>query len=251
MDSSSDDFYIGYMPNTPPFLAAWLRPRVQLLIALAALVALILVSAQSPFSKAVFEFGTPTDFTGWITMEPAPSLIVAHPTGDQHSRYLLSIYGKLGADDAVRDFDGQRVTVTGELIYRDDRTMVEIAPDTLQVSTEQSPLPTGEPEDLGENTYVGEIVDSKCFLGVMKPGNLKPHRACATRCISGGVPPVLLVRNEAGDATYLLLTGAQGEAIGPRILDRIAEPVKISGRTLRYDDLLVLRSDPATYTVPD
>ncbi len=62
---------------------------------------------------------------------------------------------------------------------------------------------------------------------------------------------MLLVRNGAGDATYLLLTGAQGEAIGPRILDWIAEPVKISGRTLRYDDLLVLRSDTATYTAPD
>jgi hypothetical protein len=129
--------------------------------------------------------------------------------------------------------------------------MIEFLPETLKLVDEPAARPSSEPEDLGENTYVGEIVDSKCFLGVMKPGNLKPHRACATRCISGGVPPVLLVRNSAGDATYLLLTGAQGEAIGPRILDRIAEPVKISGRTLRYDDLLVLRSDPSTYTVPD
>jgi len=251
MDRSSEDFYIGYMPETPPFLGAWLRPRVQLLIALSALVAMLLVWAQSPFSKAVFEYGEEHDFTGWIDLEPAPSLVVPHPTGAEHSRYLLTVFGKHGAAPAVSEFDGQQVTLRGTLIYRDDRTMIELVEGSLEPAPDPAKPPSFEPEDLGEGTYVGEIVDSKCFLGVMKPGNLKPHRACATRCISGGVPPVLLVRNGAGDATYLLLTGPQGEAIGHEILDRIAEPVKISGRTLRYDDLLVLRSDPATYTDPD
>ena len=97
--------------------------------------------------------------------------------------------------------------------------------------------------DLGEQTFLGEIVDSKCFLGVMKPGHLKPHRSCAVRCISGGVPPVLLVRDADGNATYLLLVGSNGEALNHQVLDLIAEPVEVTGRLWRYDNWLVLRAD--------
>ena len=74
--------------------------------------------------------------------------------------------------------------------------MIETKPEWIQASAKderraQSDAPY---ESLGKQTFVGEIVDSKCFLGVMNPGRLTPHRACAIRCISGGVPPVLLVR---------------------------------------------------------
>jgi hypothetical protein len=56
---------------------------------------------------------------------------------------------------------------------------------------------------LGTQTLIGEIVDSKCYLGVMNPGALIPHRACAIRCISGGIPPVLLVRQSDRSAALL------------------------------------------------
>jgi hypothetical protein len=90
-------------------------------------------------------------------------------------------------------------------------------------------------------------VDSKCFLGVMNPGNLTPHRACAIRCISGGIPPVLLVRQADGPALYFLLVGARDEPVNRQVLDIVAEPVQISGSVSRQGDLLILRADPATY----
>src|SRR5947207_1819862 len=96
---------------------------------------------------------------------------------------------------------------------------------------------------LGRRTLVGEIVDSKCFLGVMNPGQLTPHRACAIRCISGGVPPVLVVRQKNGPAIYLLLVASDGKPV----LDIVAEPVEITGEVEREGDLLILRADPATY----
>ena len=43
----------------------------------------------------------------------------------------------------------------------------------------------------------GEIVDSKCYLGVMNPGEGTVHRDCAARCLSGGLPPMLVVRSPA------------------------------------------------------
>ena len=107
-------------------------------------------------------------------------------------------------------------------------------------------VPAGEPTELERGTYRGEIVDSKCFLGVMKPGNLKPHRDCAVRCISGGVPPVLLVRGADGRASYLLLAGPNGEAVGGELLDHVAEPIEIAGRVLDLGGQLALYADLAT-----
>ena len=81
----------------------------------------------------------------------------------------------------------------------------------------------------------------------MKPGNAKTHRACAIRCISGGVPPVLVVRTPAGNRSYYQLTDLAGGPVNRRILDKVALPVEITGELLRYGDVLVLRAAPETY----
>ena len=89
----------------------------------------------------------------------------------------------------------------GTWIHRGDQEMIEVVPETVanttgaDASAEHS---IGAYLELGETTPKGEIVDSKCYLGVMNPGNLKAHRACAINCIQGGVPPVLLVRDGGG-----------------------------------------------------
>jgi hypothetical protein len=100
---------------------------------------------------------------------------------------------------------------------------------------------------LGQQTLVGEIVDSKCYLGVMNPGALIPHRACAIRCISGGVPPVLLVLQSNAPALCFLLVSRDGKPVNKQVLNLVAEPVQITGEVERQGDLLILRSDPATY----
>jgi len=90
-------------------------------------------------------------------------------------------------------------------------------------------------------------VDSKCFLGVMNPGQLTPHRACAIRCISGGVPPVLLVRQKDGQAIYLLLDSAESKPVNKEVLELVAEPVEITGEVEQQGELLIMRADPRTY----
>lgn len=44
----------------------------------------------------------------------------------------------------------------------------------------------------------------------MRPETGKVHRACAIRCLSGGVPPGLLVRDKSGDGVVLLLASETG-----------------------------------------
>ena len=73
-------------------------------------------------------------------------------------------------------------------------------------------------EKLGINSIKGEIVDSKCYFGAMRPGFGKTHRACAVRCISGGIPPVLAATNYEGDVNYFLIRGSNKEAINKEVL---------------------------------
>ena len=127
--------------------------------------------------------------------------------------------------------------------------MIEARPESLQLAAQSAQLNTSSAgtESLGQQTLVGEIVDSKCYLGVMNPGQLTPHRACAVRCISGGIPPVLLVRQKAGPPLYFLLVSSDGRAVNKQVLDMVAEPVQITGDVERQGELLVLRADPQTY----
>jgi hypothetical protein len=81
----------------------------------------------------------------------------------------------------------------------------------------------------------------------MNPGSTKPHRACAVRCISGGVPPVFVVHDAGGGTLYLLLEGSDGRMVNQEVLARVAEPLEITGEVVRIGDLLLLRAEPDTY----
>jgi len=250
---ASDEFYVGYLPQAPPRLALWVRRVVAIVGVLAAGVALTLAGSPAALPDKVFEFLNYREFVGWIDGQPYPNLVVGRPgeVGERapSSRYVLVTLGKRGAALAVAGLDGKRVKLQGSLIYRGDQTMIEILDGSLEVLEATSDPGPGKPlvEDLGRMTLRGEIVDSKCFLGVMAPRNLKPHRACATRCVSGGIPPILLVRDRRGQAAHLLLVGSDGRALNQEILEFIAEPLEITGRVVRHDDLLVLEAEPSDF----
>ena len=172
-----DEFYVGYLPEAPPALGRRLRRVSAVLLVLAALVAAAVTASQSAFSDANFEFGVVRTFRGVVTTDPVPTLVVARPgaraAGTRGvSRYLLVAPFKFGADAAVAEHDGRHVELEGSLIHRDGVTMIELVPGSIAALDSPGPTPAA-PEALGERTYRGEIVDSKCYLGVMKPGNLK------------------------------------------------------------------------------
>ncbi len=248
MSDRDDDFYVGYKPQAPASLSRFLRPRIAAVVVLALLVAALIVMSQQRFAAATFEFGNERRFEGIVSELPYPTLLVERPgdAGDvPYSRYLLGVFGKRGADEAVAGLNGQRIAVSGQLVYRDDQTMIEIVPESIEtLAAGRAPA---APEPLGTFTLRGEIIDSKCYLGVMKPGNGKPHRACAIRCISGGIPPVFVVRDEAGNTEYFLMTGADGRAVNKEVLDMVAEPLEIRGEVLRSGSDLILRAEPGEF----
>jgi hypothetical protein len=174
-----------------------------------------------------------------------PHLRVARPgAGGGETRWLLVAPGKHGGDAAWAALDGRHVALRGSLVHRGEGTMVEVAPGSLR---ELGPgAPAGGPQHLGRVALAGEIVDSKCWLGAMNPGNLRTHRACARLCVRGGIPPLLVVRTPDAGFSQAVLVGPSGEPINAAVLDWIAVPVSLEGQLERYDDLWVLRVDPAT-----
>ncbi len=242
-NASQDPFYIGYLPTAPRPIATHVRKGVIGLLVLAPLLAVVLAAAQHTFDVAFFEFGNVRTFAGTVVVDPHPLLLVDRPGGGS-SRYYLVAAGKFGAGPMVADVVGQRVQLEGTLIYRDDQTMLEVVDGSVEAvagAVQRGPDEVAH----GTMTLRGEIVDSKCYLGVMKPGSTKPHRACASLCIRGGIPPLFVQRNQDGVGTYLLLVGADGSTINQEVLGWVAETVAITGEVVQVGDQWILRADPS------
>jgi len=249
----SDEFYIGWEARSAPGIGRFLRLAVVALLILALGTALALAVMQRTIGVSVFEWGAVKKFSGILKVEPYPHLLVARPgpvgTQNHFSTYYLVAPFKFGLGrEKLSALDGKTVSLQGTLIYRGNQTMVEAIPNSIAAAEKQIPPPPSSATlGLGRQTLTGEIVDSKCFLGVMNPGQLLPHRACAIRCISGGIPPVLLVRQHDAPPIYLLLVSAEGKPVNQQVLAFVAEPVQITGEVERQGELLILRADPSTY----
>jgi hypothetical protein len=174
--------------------------------------------------------------------------------GEPPRTLLLVENGKFGALARVEGFvqgraEGVAVQVTGTVLRRDGRRLLELAEGAKGMrrltAEEEAKLPAlgwPAPEVLARHVALkGEIIDPKCYLGAMKPGGGKTHKACAMLCISGGVPPMLVTRDAAGNETFYLLVTEAGGVANERVLDFVGDPVEVSGRLERHGDLLLLR----------
>lgn len=160
---------------------------------------------------------------------------------------MLVGQGKHGAESQLAKHAHQSVQLAGTLVYRDANTVVELVPHSVHADGSE-PIPPVRPDSLGAVTLRGEIVDAKCYLGVMIPGAGTVHRACAVRCLSGGIPPMLSVTDTTGARANVWLTGPGGAPVTKSLLALVAEPVEVSGQLLAFDDQLVIEVDPATVT---
>lgn len=257
---AGDAFYVGY-------LALPRAHRVFLSVALpAALLGMLIgsvgIASQQPeWGGGTWQTGDASEFKGTLALEPYPMLHVAGTEPGSVTTYLLVEMGKFGAGDrfaGLSDLDGTAVSIRGRELQRDGRTMIEIDPDSPSLGPTLAPLEWDAPAvraapvlGTGFETFSGEIMDSKCYLGAMKPGSGRGHKACATLCISGGIPPVLVVRSGDAAPVYLLLTDPGGRGLDESWLARlrpmIGEPVTLRGRSGRIGSWGVLRLDWAQF----
>lgn len=236
----TDEFYIGYIPKAPAGVAKF-RARIAIALALAVpAVAAAIAFAQRPQPDGVFEFGVAREFEGVLYETPVPMLHLERPLefpgAPAVSDLLLVNAGKFGLPAYARGREGSRVRFKGSLIHNDALAMIEMndAQSFTVLGPPSEAEERGNVEGLDRVKLIGELVDSKCYLGVMRPGAGKVHRACAVRCLSGGVPPALLVRG--ADADYaIVLAGADGLPMtyDPAWAGRI---VSVEGRLNRFGD---------------
>lgn len=233
----SEDFYIGYLPKMSKKLAKFVRFFVISIFAVAVTLAILLWFGQKPFANSFFEFTEIKDFTGTIQAEPIPFLLVEKLEKNNglpmFERFPLVAEGKFGVD--VSAFKNQTVNLKGKLIYRDDLKMIEVVSDSITMNSTKPASSLETKESLGVQALNGEIVDSKCYLGVMNPGQSKPHKECAIRCLSGGVPPLFVVKDNQGNISELWIVAEKSQ-----FLDYVAEPVEISGEVKRQGDKLFI-----------
>jgi hypothetical protein len=247
-----DEFFIGYEPPMPPQLARFVATVVIVLTGAVAVWAVTLATGHVPLEGGTFEFGHPGHFAGTILERPYPALQLDGVEQHEGSQLILVAPGKHGANELIHGLDGRHVSLTGTRIQRGTRAMIEIEPGSIvRDDGSESRLTAAairaEPFTDGPITLRGEIVDSKCFLGVMVPGAGKTHKDCASLCLRGGIPPAFYVQDRSGESAVLLLTGPSGEPIGAQALGIASEAVDVTGSIARQGDWLVLRTDPRTW----
>ena len=162
--------------------------------------------------------------TGLLVNEPYKMIRIEDPSAPFGMRSVLVLaQGKCTSSIDLSENNASMVTPSGALIERKDRRALEVSPfigDWLSSTDQEASKLLQEPPviSLGETELQGMIMDSKCFFGVMRPARGKTHKACASLCIRGGIPPSFWVRTKNGEEAVLLMTTRDGGPMPMEIL---------------------------------
>ncbi len=237
MAETRDEFYVGYLPMPAGHLrfvriAIPLTPWI--LVACGAVIAYF---QRSP-GDAVWDQGKTIQRTGVLRERPYPHLVFESETT---TPVFLVEQGKRGSAPRCKGLDGTLVRVTGWKLDRDGREIVELAPEPTAIERTPGEVPAlSADRDLGSVYIDGEVVDYKCYLGAMKPGDGKTHKACAALCLTGGIPPMLVTLDANGGRQYVLLAHESGGPMPAWISELAGEPVRVSGHLHEQGNLRIL-----------
>ena len=254
-DKDNNEMFIGWA-RAPAIDRRFLLGAIPLALAGAGGLSYAIASQLDDPGAGSWQTGQLHSVKGLYSTSPYPHIRVADPARPGGIRTVLVVTeGKCTNVLQKKPQSYRPVTAQGVLIERKNRQMLEVPPllhKWLADSSDIDPVFVAaqsrlEPTPMGELSLRGTIVDSKCFFGVMRPSRGVVHKACASLCIRGGVPPSFWVRDGKGEERVLLMTTRSGEAISLDILPLVAEPVTVKGQIVRMGDILQLRADVADY----
>jgi hypothetical protein len=252
---NNNEFYIGWMPVAPKGYVTRITTAIVAVAVLVITLASLLSLQQKKFSTAVFEYGQLTEVTGIYQQFPLPSIKVFSQQNNGSSFITMPLvgYGKHGAEGIIHSleeergisFDQKQIKLKGTLIYHDGKSLLQIDEHDRPLLNIAATVSSHQPvtKELGTVELIGEVLDPKCYFGVMKPGRGKPHRDCAIRCIAGGISPVFYVRQQNAGPLYYLLLDEKGNKLNDLVKDVVADPVKLTARAVQFDDWIVLYVD--------
>ncbi|MCK6476779.1 MAG: hypothetical protein L6Q35_08115 [Phycisphaerales bacterium] len=240
-----DELYVGYLP-VPAGHRRFLRHIVPAALAIIAGTAIIWSHSHADPGSGRWHDSSKVKLRGTLYAHPYPMIATTDHQGKTQMTLLVES-GKRGAAEHAALLDRHAVVAAGTLLERDGPRMLELSEGASSISPDSSNSTAVDAElraSDGQVTLRGEIVDSKCFLGAMKPGNGKTHKACATLCIRGGIPPALAVQEDNGGVTFYLLAAPDGGPVGEWIEPMVADSVELTGRLEQRGDLSILRIAP-------
>ena len=246
-----DDFYIGWSGEAPSGYAS--KGKVfflgSLLVML--LVALLFVTNQKPYKKSKYEYGVIEELSGYLVEDPFWGIRIKE---DGMIKTIPVVgFGKMGPGPTLSKMmethnlkEGTMVTLRGMLTHFQGKYLMELTEmENSLVSSGDEVMLDRAIDMKGFQTLEGEIVDPKCFFGVMNPASKAVHRSCAIRCISGGMPPLLAIRENGEFVDYYFIHGNDMKKINQSILPYVGVPIKLTGEVATYDDWKSLVIDPA------
>jgi len=243
------EFFIGWQADPPKRIGRFLKALTFGVLLLGILLGVGISMMQETVTGGRFLFGKAQEFEGVLIAEPIPMLVVEDReefTGQQI--FMLSGEMKNGFDlELAKKHNLAMVKMKGNLLFDNYNAMIQVAEGSFEALSTGHPNKFPPRDPLGKKTLKGEIVDAKCYLGMMNPGVLKGHRACAIKCIAGGIPPMFLLRDGNGNTNKLIMTGPNGEAINQEVLNYVAEPLEVTGEVTRCGPLLFFAVDPENF----
>jgi methionine sulfoxide reductase heme-binding subunit len=241
-----DDFFVGYLRMSPRATRASLA-RAGVVAGAVLLAGVGFAGFQRSPGDDLRPGAYGVQHTGLLVARPYPHLRTLGADGAVTT--LLFTGWTKNNPDVPADKVAQAVVVSGNVYERGGLRMFEGAsgflPATDLAAADVARLREVVEVDLGDVTLAGEIVDSKCYAGRMRPGVGHGHRACAQLCILGGIPPVLVTMGADGTETHYVLASRDGGRLNAAAAPFAAEPVDVRGRLVRRGDLHELRIDPA------
>lgn len=246
-DTDKGEYFVGYL-DTPKTDRRFLLGLSALSLLSAGGIGAALALSQRRAGQGHWDMGNQVELSGYLSETPYP-ILRTRDIGGGLRTVLLACDTKCGAQQKLEEASiaGSRVTVRGSLIERGRHRMMAVsnAPDWISSNETLPALPSAfEEEDLGEADLRGEILDAKCWFGAMRPNEGPAHKACAMLCVAGGIPPYFFARDILGRSRAMMITDLDGAPLVQPILRFIADPVRVSGRMHRIEDLIQFRMDP-------
>lgn len=210
------EFYVGYL-EMPRGIKRFTRVLVAIALVLVVGVALVLASQQRDPGDARWA-DSEVALEGTIAAGPYAALLMP---GQPQELLLLVSTGKAGAWERVAPLVGRRVRIHGSVLVRGEARLLELSdgPEAIEdMGVSQNALLEFNSSPTAIELH-GEIIDPKCYCGAMKPGAGKTHKACASLCLRGGIPP-MFVASDDPTRPFLLLS-EEGDAFAADQLETI------------------------------
>lgn len=238
--SKEKDFFVGYL-KLPKRHIKFLKIFLPILFLAIILLSFVLVNYQVRPNKS-----KGWDPTGKTAINIKARLLTK-PYALARFKYKSKIYTailtsmtKSGVTKRLKGLHNKWVNLKGVMTRYNGRFVFSILDSKNAIYVLKSKADIAKiffKKNWGFTELKGEIIDPKCYVSAMKPGEGKTHKACATLCIKGGIPPVLLVKNFLFAERFYLLLDSNGNAVLDSIIKFVGDQVTAKGSVEQWGDL--------------